>query len=44
MVVKACLTVRLTDRTETKVGHNDPVILCGKLIAQRIKGTLGITG
>jgi Family of unknown function (DUF6467) len=27
-----------------KVGHSDPVILCGKVIAQRIKGTLGITG
>nr|SYZ47117.1 57b3a8f0-aecc-469d-a7ee-1034d32b305b [Plasmodiophora brassicae] len=25
-------------------GHNDPVILRGKVIAQRIKGTLGITG
>ena len=26
------------------VGHSDPVILCGKFIAQRIKGTPGITG
>lgn len=40
----ACLTVRLTNRAETKVGHSDPVVLCGKTIAQRIKGTLGITG
>ena len=39
-----CLTVRLTNRTEMKVGHSDPVILCGKIIAQRIKGTPGITG
>jgi len=38
------LTVRLTGPTEMKVGHSDPVILCGKIIAQRIKGTLGITG
>ena len=27
-----------------KVGHSDPVILCGKIIAQQIKGTPGITG
>jgi len=26
------------------IGHNDPVILNGKVIDQRIKGTLGITG
>lgn len=26
------------------VGHSDPVILYGMIIAQRIKGTLGITG
>jgi hypothetical protein len=38
------LTVRLTDQTGMKVGHSDPVDLCGKFIAQRIKGTLGITG
>jgi len=25
-------------------GHNDPVTLNGKVIAQRIKGTPGITG
>ena len=24
--------------------HSDPIILNGKVIAQRIKGTLGITG
>jgi len=39
-----CLTVRKTFRTEMKVGHNDPVIFCGKIIAQWIKGTQGITG
>jgi len=38
------LTVRLTNRAGTEVGHSDPVILCGKIIAQRIKGTPGITG
>ncbi len=44
LMIEACLTVRLTRRTGTKVGHNDPVILSGRIIAQRIKGTLGITG
>ena len=43
-MAKVCLTVRLTNQTETKVGHSDPVILCGKIIAKRIKSTLGITG
>ena len=43
-MAKACLTARPTSRAETKVGHSDPVILCGRVIAQRIKGTPGITG
>lgn len=43
-MAKICLTVRLTNRTETKVDHNDPVILCGKVIDQWIKGTPGVTG
>ena len=30
VIVYACLTVRLTNRTGTKVGYSDPVILCGK--------------
>jgi len=38
------LTVRPTSRAGTQVGHSDPVILSGKVIDQRIKGTLGITG
>ncbi len=29
---------------DVKVGHSDPVLLCGKSIDQWIKGTLGITG
>jgi len=41
---KIRLIVRLTSQTRTKVGHSDPVILRGKIIAQRIKGTPGITG
>jgi Family of unknown function (DUF6467) len=43
-MVKNCLTVRQTSQAGTKVGHSDPVVLCGKAIAQRIKGTPGITG
>ena len=43
-MAKACLTGRATAQAETKVGHSDPVVPCGRAIAQRIKGTLGITG
>ena len=42
--VEVCLTARLTRRAGTKVGLSDPVVLYGRAIAQRIKGTLGITG
>ena len=41
---KARLTARQTRRAGTKVGLSDPVVLNGRAIAQRIKGTLGITG
>ena len=41
---KGCLTVRQTSRTGAKAGLSDPVVLDGKAIAQRIKGTPGITG
>ena len=43
-MAQARLTARQTSRAETKVGHSDPVVLRGRAIAQRIKGTLGITG
>jgi hypothetical protein len=43
-MAQARLTVRLTRRAETKVGHSDPVVPRGRAIAQRIKGTPGITG
>ena len=43
-MAKACLTARPTGQAETKVGHSDPVVPRGRAIAQRIKGTLGITG
>ena len=40
---EARLTVRPTSRTGTKVGPSDPVVPSGRAIAQRIKGTPGIT-
>src|SRR6187549_2502472 len=43
-MAKACLTARLTGRAGAKAGHSDPVVLYGRAIAQRIKGTPGITG
>ena len=43
-MVELDLTVRLCGRTETKVGHNDPVLRSKWSIARKIKGTLGITG
>ena len=43
-MVKVCLTVRLISRAGAKAGHSDPVVLYGRAIAQRIKGTPGITG
>ena len=43
-MAKAGLTARPTSREDTKVGHSDPVVPNGRAIAQRIKGTLGITG
>ncbi len=36
--------MRQTSRTVAKAGLSDPVILYGKVIAKRIKGTPGITG
>ena len=43
-MAKEGLTARLTRRAGAKAGHSDPVVLNGRAIAQRIKGTLGITG
>jgi hypothetical protein len=36
--------VRQTCRAGTKVGLSDPAAQCGMAVAQRIKGTPGITG
>ena len=38
------LTARHTSRAGAKAGLSDPVVLYGRTIAQRIKGTPGITG
>ena len=43
-MAEGCLTERPTSRSGTKVGHSDPVVPHGRAIAQRIKGTPGITG
>ena len=36
--------MRQTGQAETKVGSSDPAAQCGMAVAQRIKGTPGITG
>ncbi len=41
---QARLTVRPTSRADTKVGLSDPAVPNGRAVAQRIKGTPGITG
>ena len=38
------LTARPTGRAGAKAGHSDPAIPNGRIVAQRIKATLGITG
>ena len=38
------LTVRQTCRAGAKAGTSDPALACGSGVAQRIKGTPGITG
>ena len=42
--VQASFTVSHTGRTVSKEGSSDPAIPCGRVVAQRIKGTPGITG
>ena len=44
VLAQASLTGRHTSRAGTKVGQSDPVVRHGTAIAQRIKGTPGITG
>ena len=42
--VEVCLTARQTCRADAKAGPSDPAVACGSAVAQRIKGTPGITG
>ena len=44
VMAQGCLTARVTTRTGAKAGHSDPAVPCGRAVAQRIKGTPGITG
>ena len=41
---KGRLTARLTSRAGAKAGLSDPAVPHGRAVAQRIKGTPGITG
>ncbi len=41
---KGSLTARLTSRAGAKAGVSDPTASNGRAVAQRIKGTPGITG
>ena len=41
---QASLTARSTNRAGGKPGLSDPAVLDGRAVAQRIKGTPGITG
>ncbi len=42
--VEVCLTASRTRQADAKAGPSDPAVACGSAVAQRIKGTLGITG
>ena len=42
--LEGSLTARHTSRADAKAGPSDPVVECGIAIAQRTKGTPGITG
>ena len=44
VMAKGRLTGRETTRSGRKLEHSDPVVPHGRAIAQRIKGTPGITG
>src|SRR5438105_4734906 len=44
VMAQGSLTATPTSGAGAKAGHSDPVVLNGRAIAQRIKGTPGITG
>jgi Family of unknown function (DUF6467) len=43
-IAQGSLTARPTSRAGTKVGDSDPAAPRGRAVANRLKGTLGITG
>jgi hypothetical protein len=43
-LAQGCLTARQTSRAGAKAGQSDPAVPHGRAVAQRIKGTPGITG
>ena len=43
-LAQGCLTARRTCRAGAKAGQSDPAVPNGRAVAQRIKGTPGITG
>ena len=43
-IAEGRLTVRQTSRPGRKLGYSDPADVYGNSVAQRIKGTPGITG
>ena len=43
-MAQGSLTARPTSRAGAKAGHSDPAVKSGIAVAQRIKGTPGITG
>ena len=43
-MAQGSLTARQTRQAGAKAGHSDPAVACGSAVAQRIKGTPGITG
>ena len=43
-MAQGSLTARPTSQAGAKAGHSDPAVACGSAVAQRIKGTPGITG
>ena len=44
VMAEGCLTGRQTCRSGRKLEHSDPAVPYGRAVAQRIKGTPGITG
>src|SRR5450756_2830762 len=43
-MAQGSLTARPTSQAGAEAGHSDPAVACGSAVAQRVKGTPGITG